>query len=49
MITTGVILQWLGSIIAGGGVGAVITYIVTFRSNKKKAEADAEVHVETAE
>ena len=49
MITTGVILQWLGSIIAGGGVGAVITYIVTFRSNKKKAEAEAEVHIETAE
>lgn len=49
MITTSVILQWLGSIIAGGGIGAAITYIVTFKSNKKKAEADAEVHIETAE
>jgi hypothetical protein len=35
------ILQWLGSIIAGGGIGAVLTYIATFTSNKRKASAEA--------
>lgn len=43
------LFQWLGSIIAGGGIGAAITYLVTFKSNKRKAAAEATVSEETAE
>jgi hypothetical protein len=43
------LFQWLGSIIAGGGIGAAITYLVTFKSNKRKADAEATVSEETAE
>ena len=39
------ILPWILSIIAGGGVGAVLTYIATFTSNKRKAKAEA-IHLE---
>ena len=35
------ILPWILSIIAGGGIGAVLTYIATFTSNKRKAKAEA--------
>ena len=42
------ICQWIGSIIAGGGLGAVITYFATFKSNKRKAIADASQHEEEA-
>ena len=42
------IFQWIGSIIAGGGLGAVITYFATFKSNKRKAMADASQHEEEA-
>ena len=42
------IFQWIGSIIAGGGLGAVITYFATFKSNKRKAIADASQHEEEA-
>lgn len=35
------LFQWIGTIIASGGVGAAITYISTFKSNKRKAEAEA--------
>lgn len=43
------LFQWLGSIIAGGGIGAAITYLVTFKSNKRKAAAEATVSEESAE
>ena len=43
------LFQWIGSIIAGGGIGAAITYIFTFKSNKRMAEADASTHEEQAE
>ena len=42
------LFQWIGSIIAGGGLGAVITYFATFKSNKRKAIADASQHEEEA-
>lgn len=45
----GAFIQWLGSIIAGGGIGAVITYFATFRSNKRKAAAEAKQREEQAE
>lgn len=45
----GTLLQWVGSIVAGGGIGAVLTYFATFRSNKRKAAADAKTHEELAE
>lgn len=35
------LFQWIGSIIAGGGIGAMITYFATFKSNKRKANAEA--------
>lgn len=41
-------LQWLGSIIAGGGIGAVLTHIATFTSNKRKASAEATKQEEIA-
>ena len=43
------LFQWIGSVIAGGGIGAVLTYLATFRSNKRKAQADAVTHEEHAE
>lgn len=42
------LIQWLGSIIAGGGIGAALTYIATFTSNKRKAAAEAEKQEEIA-
>ena len=42
------LFQWIGSLIAGGGLGAVITYIATFKSNKRMAMADATQHEEEA-
>ena len=43
------LFQWIGSIIAGGGLGAMITYFTTFRSNRRKATAEATVSEESAE
>ena len=43
------LFQWIGSIIAGGGIGAAITYLCTFKSNKRKAAAEATVSEESAE
>ena len=43
------LFQWIGSIIAGGGLGAMITYFATFRSNRRKATAEATVTEESAE
>ena len=48
MIESG-LLQWIGSIVAGGGLGAIITYLATFKSNKRMANADAKTHEELAE
>lgn len=42
------LFQWIGTIIASGGVGAAITYISTFKSNKRKAEAEAKEQEEIA-
>jgi len=43
------LFQWIGSIIAGGGIGAALTYIATFKSNKRKAAAEAKNQEELAE
>lgn len=43
------LFQWIGSLIAGGGLGAAIMYLVNFKSNKRKARAEASVQEETAE
>ena len=42
-------LPWIGSIIAGGGIGATITYLATFKSNKRMAAAEASAKEELAE
>lgn len=43
------LFQWIGTIIASGGVGAAITYISTFKSNKRKAAAEATKQEELAQ
>lgn len=48
MIESG-LLSWIGTVVAGGGLGAVITYLATFKSNRRKANADAKTHEELAE
>lgn len=35
------LFQWIGTIVASGGVGAGITYLATFKSNRRKAAAEA--------
>ena len=45
----GALFQWIGTIIASGGVGAVITYFATFKSNKRMAKAEADKQEESAE
>lgn len=42
------LFQWIGSIIAGGGIGAALTYFATFKSNKRKAAAEAKEKEEEA-
>nr|DAG89869.1 MAG TPA: hypothetical protein [Crassvirales sp.]DAK96691.1 MAG TPA: hypothetical protein [Bacteriophage sp.]DAM09993.1 MAG TPA: hypothetical protein [Caudoviricetes sp.]DAO31336.1 MAG TPA: hypothetical protein [Crassvirales sp.] len=37
-----VLLEWILPIIGSGGLGAAITYIFTFNSRKKQADAEAE-------
>ena len=44
----GALLQWIGSLIAGGGIGAVIMFFVNLSSNKRKARAEATVEEEAA-
>lgn len=44
-----VLLPWILSVVAGGGIGAGVTYFATFRSNKRKAAAEATVQEESAE
>lgn len=36
------ILEWVLAVVGSGGIGAVITYICTFKSKKKQVEAEAE-------
>lgn len=43
------LFQWISTIIASGGVGAAITYIATFKSNKRKAAAEAKTQEELAQ
>lgn len=43
------LIQWILSLVAGGGLGACIMFIVNFKSNKRKAKAEAAVHEEEAE
>lgn len=35
-------LEWLLAVVGSGGLGAVITYICTFKSKQKQVEAEAE-------
>lgn len=44
-----VLLPWILSVVAGGGIGAVVTYFATFRSNRRKAAAEATAQEEAAE
>lgn len=39
------IIEWLLAVLGSGGLGAVATYICTFRSKQKQVEADAESSV----
>lgn len=43
------LFQWIGTIVASGGVGAAITYFLNLKANKRKAQADAVQHEERAE
>ena len=43
------LVQWIGSLIAGGGLGAAIMFFINLKSNKRKATAEASVQEETAE
>jgi hypothetical protein len=43
------LFQWISTIIASGGIGAAITYIATFKSNRRKAKAEAMTQEELAE
>lgn len=40
-----VFFEWILAVIGSGGIGAVITYIFTFKSKKKQVEAEAEQQV----
>lgn len=42
------LFQWIASLVAGGGLGAVIMYLATFTSNKRKAKAEAKEQEEIA-
>lgn len=44
-----VLLPWILSVVAGGGIGAGITYLATFKSNRRKAAAEATAQEESAE
>ena len=45
----GALFEWLGAIIASGGIGAAITYLTTLKSNKRMAQAEAAKQEERAE
>ena len=43
------LFQWIGTIVASGGIGAAITYLTTLKSNKRMAQAEATKQEERAE
>jgi archaellum component FlaC len=43
------LFQWIGSLIAGGGIGAAIMFFVNLKSNRRKAKAEASMEEENAE
>lgn len=43
------LFQWIGSLIAGGGLGAAIMFFINLNSNKRKAKAEATMQEESAE
>ena len=43
------LFQWISTIVASGGIGAAITYLSTFKSNKRKAKAEASVSEEATD
>ena len=43
------LFQWIGTIVASGGIGAAITYLTTLQSNKRMAQAEAAKQEERAE
>ena len=42
------LFQWIGTIVASGGIGAAVTYLTTLRSNKRIAAAEAKKQEEIA-
>lgn len=44
-----ILLPWILSVVAGGGIGAGVTYFATFKSNRRKAAAEATAQEESAE
>lgn len=42
------LIQWIGTIVASGGIGAALTYLATFKSRKRIAKAEAEQQEELA-
>ena len=43
------LFQWIGTVVASGGIGAAITYLTTLQSNKRMAQAEATKQEERAE
>lgn len=43
------ILEWVLTVIGGGGIGAIITYIATFKSRKMISESEAKLAETSAE
>lgn len=43
------LFQWIGSLIAGGGLGAAVMFFINLNSNKRKAKAEASMQEESAE
>ena len=43
------LFQWIGTIVASGGIGSAITYLTTLKSNKRMAQAEAAKQEERAE
>lgn len=43
------LFQWIGSLVAGGGIGAAIMFFVNLKSNRRKAKAEASMEEENAE
>ena len=39
------VLEWALAVVGSGGIGAVLTYVCTFKSKRKQVEAEAESQV----